>query len=315
MKLIKRKVLTLSDRILKGLDILLSSIYQSKYDKLTYNDLRPIFIVGVPRSGTTFISQIVFDLLLHKSYLSNFDNLFPRSKFISTFFKRRMPTKGFINSMSNYGKFKGLNSLSEGGNVWNYLCEDEVHSISKLRSYVIQQCILQKSIYFLNKNTYHIYRLDVLHRSFPNAFFIVVRRSPLDTALSLLKARSTYLKNENLWFGLKPVEFNELKHLTPAEQCMGQVYHLNNALHRGIEVANIPKENITYVDYEDALSSGTQMKDKFSSVLVTSLKNWDEQIELRKNRTVLASRKKVNNNLYPERILLAHKKFYASSYR
>jgi tetratricopeptide (TPR) repeat protein len=116
----------------------------------------PIFIIGMPRSGTTLVEQI----------LSNHPRLTGGGE-LDFIFKIRKKMKGSLKE-----NIKNLNSKK-----LNKMGDDYIKSISKL--------IDKNSTGFIDKMPGNFLYLGLINMMFPNAKFIHVSRDPVDTCFSM----------------------------------------------------------------------------------------------------------------------------------
>ena len=100
---------------------------------------------------------------------------------------------------------------------------------------------------FLSKNMEMGLRLRSILKIFPDAIFIVVKRDPRSTASSLLNARLKDYNSKDVWWSIRPKEYEELMKLSYYEQITFQITNIYNTIHADIQ----NKNNLLYVDYED----------------------------------------------------------------
>jgi hypothetical protein len=82
----------------------------------------------------------------------------------------------------------------------------------------------------------------------PTSIFIHTRRQPFFNIQSLFHARRRVYGNENIWFSVRPPEYEDLKDKSPYLQVAGQVYFTNRSIER--ELATLPSHRKIVVDYE-----------------------------------------------------------------
>ena len=132
---------------------------------------RPIFIVGMPRSGTTFIELII----------SSHSKIFGGGEFF--FFTDNFQKKQNLENKKNFLK------------IINDLTEKDFSDIGKI--YVDQiEKISKKNKYFTNKMPGNFINIGLIKLSLPNAKFIHCERNPLDTCFSCYK---TFFSQGNLY--------------------------------------------------------------------------------------------------------------------
>jgi hypothetical protein len=89
----------------------------------------------------------------------------------------------------------------------------------------------------------------MLLKAFPNAKFIFVRRDPLYTAQSILKAKRKLKIPDNQFWSIMPPNVEDLKQLEWSEQIVKQIYYLEKQIAEDLRLFS--KENIYEVNYTD----------------------------------------------------------------
>ncbi len=195
----------------------------------------PIFILGVPRSGSTIFNQIITHGL-KVCYFSNFMHYFPLSPVIisrvSSHFGDCIPPKIFTN---RYGLTKGWSAPHQGIQIWrrwfsegmNYIGPNSIesHKLIQLRN-TIAAIETTFNLPFVNKWQGHTVHIYPLVEAFPDALFIRIRRNPLQVAQSLLKSRYDLFGNPAAWTSTKPKEYEKIKNKHYIDQVCEQLYYL-----------------------------------------------------------------------------------------
>jgi hypothetical protein len=228
----------------------------------------PVFIVGLPRSGTTLLYQLLlnhFDC----SYFTMWAEYYYRAP-VAAYRVQRLVFPQRPSSFeyeSEYGKMKDRSYLSkawrpvEGHPIWHrWFPEKPTHcyegSLDRSTREDMQSTIAGfidlSGKPFLNKNTRNSIRLTGLVDAFPEAVIIVVGRRSLYVAQSLYIARlnrqSSGKNGNNRWWGTKPAEFLQLQHLDPLSQAVGQTRAIERELKKQLRAyAN----RYINVDYEE----------------------------------------------------------------
>lgn len=199
-----------------------------------------IFILGLPRSGTTLLSQVITHHL--NIYCTN--NLMARfwmtplvGAFLSKIILGERKAKDF---QSVFGKTADISSPHEFSWFWQ-----EQMKINNFHNLNIQKKLLEidwdgfKSVIFnMNKIMeggivfkpleYAGYFLDGFDKNFNKKIFLYIDRDSADISFSLAKARLDYYKDINVMWGSVPPDFDTLKDLPFGEQIAGQIFHLRN---------------------------------------------------------------------------------------
>ena len=156
------------------------------YDNEKKNNI--IFIIGPPRSGTTYIYQkFVYELKYQPIYnLENILQNYPNIQNISSLFLNLIPYNE--NYKSVYGKTQKINGCSEGGGIFNkYLNNKYSSRIDSFKKFIFLKSIYNPNIVI--KNVYNSGRISELINIFPNCKFVVVDRFFSDIVNSILNAR------------------------------------------------------------------------------------------------------------------------------
>ena len=97
------------------------------------------------------------------------------------------------------------------------------------------------------KGYYPAYFMDWFCRHIPGSMFVLIRRSPLDEARSIYRARQAYLQSVRDWWSMQPPEFDDLHSLPPEEQIAGQVFGLRRMYARQLAGNRV---RATWLQYE-----------------------------------------------------------------
>jgi len=93
------------------------------------------------------------------------------------------------------------------------------------------------------------YNIGFLSGLFENAIFVQLKRDPIATVSSILKARRRQFGNEAHWYSFKIPEYEQLKDMEPLHQAAGQVHFISRALETGMDL--LPESRKLVVDYEE----------------------------------------------------------------
>lgn len=195
----------------------------------------PIFIIGPPRSGTTLLYQLMsrsFDL----GYINNFIGWFFRCPVSAAYlFKKYLNRSVHFDLKSKFGTTSGLNGTNEFGDFYYrwfpkklyYKSEDPLtdSQVKDIRNEL--NCIasvFNRSL--ILKNVVNSVRIKNFLKCFPDAVFIIVKRSQLDIAQSIFQARLKVNGNTSDWWSVKTKNFDSITQLSVWEQIAMQIYEV-----------------------------------------------------------------------------------------
>lgn len=221
----------------------------------------PIFILGVPRSGTTLLSQIMINSF-EFAYFPNIANRFYMAPISATKICIKFNSGYHSEYISNFGVEKGWMALSEGGNIWNRWYPYEKREgfnytpagyLSTFEKKTIYQLIARQTylfqVPFMTKNVKMSVRLRSLHEIFPDALFIHIKRDPVNVALSILAIKR---KLNMVWFSAMPKEIEQIKQLPDLDKVCYQVRFLEKNIEEDIQIFN--PDQYLIVKYEKLCS-------------------------------------------------------------
>lgn len=220
-------------------------------------NVKPIFIIGSPRSGSTLIYQILtsyFEL----NYITNFISYFYHSLITGFKIQDLILKKDYKSNFKSYkGKTEGLKGPHEAGKFWrrwfpkntdyvdnNYIKQRNFKSLLKTVSFL--DGYINKPVIF--KNTVNSLRLKVLNYLFPNSLIIICRRDPVQISYSILKFRKLINNDKNKWWAAKPKTFKQIRMLPYPEQIISQVLDIESQINEDIKLW--PKKQVFNLDYE-----------------------------------------------------------------
>lgn len=198
--------------------------------QLDMSNVRPVFIIGAPRSGSTLLYQCMieaFDL----AYLTNLHaRLYTNPSFAEKLVKPfRRFHRGEFNS--KHGRTKGLLGPSEAGNYWYRFFRKTPQFVStkdtdpklmvKMKYSLLKlEKAAGKPVLF--KNLPISVRLEPIIQAFPKAIFIVNHRDMTENAISILESRYRAMQRYDQWWSVEPPcrpDFeNALPHIQVVEQ-------------------------------------------------------------------------------------------------
>ncbi|MCJ8316219.1 sulfotransferase [Idiomarina sp.] len=232
----------------------------------------PVFIIGAPRTGST----ILYQALTNAYEFAYIDNLacswhrnlrFGMMKSWKAFGNR--PHNNFKAEHGDTKRFGG-HAPSECGEFWyRWLPKDrhfvDYDDISDEMVRDIRREVLGASSYLrrplLFKNLNAGQRLRLIHRCFPNAKIIVVRRDPRFVVRSIVRARHKVGIPPNQWWSIMPPNFAELMSLPEGQMCAAQIYYIEKQIDEDLRLFN-PK-NVKHIHYQE-----------FNNRIINDIANW-----------------------------------------
>lgn len=234
VKFINNKILIITQPVI--------SIFESY---LSYNKrittCQPVFIIGAPRTGSTVLYQAITNQL-DTLYIDNLVCKFYRNLFFGVWLSHKIFNNNAHDcSRSTHGNTSscGLRAPSECGGFWYRWLTTEKHFIDStdVSNEVIEKIrkeILTPIRYFdkpmVFKNLNNGQRLRLLAKCFPDAKFIFVRRDPIFTAQSIIRAKRALNINDNEFWSVMPKNVEELKKLDGISQVIQQIYYIEKQI-------------------------------------------------------------------------------------
>ncbi|MEJ2216101.1 MAG: sulfotransferase [Gemmatimonadota bacterium] len=214
------------------------------------NRYPPLFVVGVPRSGTT----VVFQHLLNHSHFAYFPNRtrgHPWSCITRTAWGR-LVDRYEPSYESRFGIVDGGMAPSDGWEIFHrwfprYELDRPVDEV-RLRELktLVRALELLYGAPFANKNNANSVRIGHLRTLFPEALFLHVTRDRLDTACSLLDARRRHGVGLGEWWSAAPPQFLHRRFRDDVEQTMAQVLGVDAAIREALADAGDQRIECAY---------------------------------------------------------------------
>lgn len=263
--------------------------FSSKKRETSTNDSPIIFIIGLPRSGSTILYQYLSNVL-KVSYINNTWALFPKS---APFIKRILVKSPPNETRSYYGNGLKFDSAQEGGKIFNLWFKGEgVHYLDtisntkadEIRNY-FGQAFSKSGQMILTKNVRNTVRLRALHKAFPKAYFIKLQRNIMDVSQSIYKGRLDIHDDIAKNFTVKPKEWPLIENFQPHNQIASQVYYLEKNMLEDFTALN--QDRVIDISYNEFCSAPF----KFASLLAEKIPflEFRNDIEGYRNKTFTVS--------------------------
>lgn len=263
--------------------------------------LEPLFIVGAPRSGSTILYQTLTNQL-DVVYPNNLCNHFYRDFLVASLASQWIygdRPHGCFKSVHGRTYACGMNAPSEFSGFWyQFFPADqdfvEGHEVGEAAMSAMRNKVYSISTTFhkplIFKNLHLGQKLRPLHLAFPSAKIIFIKRSPADTALSVLAARKLdKVPDEQMW-SAKPKNHASLLHLQLLERVVAQQYYLEKEIFEATKAH--PSFQLMVLRYEDFCHSPMAVVDEVSRQL------YDGQINQRNGASPpIVQQKTANSDL------------------
>lgn len=222
------------------------------FEKSLYEEFEccppPVHVVGLPRSGTTLLLQVLASSL-KLGYISNIAASFWRAPVTGIRLARKIGGDHRPDAyQSTFGRTEGPFNVHEFGYFWRELLgysdmlegssvKNDPAGLQQARI-VLGNITLACGCPVLFKSFLAQWHLAELSQLVPSTCVIRIKRDPVDVAYSLLGMRRHYFGDLNQWTSLKPRQYPWLKTLPYWEQVAGQAYFLGKALESQISLLN-----------------------------------------------------------------------------
>ncbi|MFH5831724.1 sulfotransferase [Halalkalibaculum sp. DA384] len=221
------------------------------FEQQEYADIPPshpfLFVIGLPRSGTTLLSQLLVHCL-DVGYINNLAARFWRAPVTGIRFADSVLETGrFQAFQSHYGATQELADIHEFGYFWReWLKKDSFKNIKNARAIEDQidwgglrkalanmQAQFNRPMVF--KNIFGSYHIPKLNNVLEQTLWIYIERDPLDTAVSILEARRKYYDDPNNWWSYVPPQYEQIIDKDYWHQIAGQIHYLKKFYHQELE--------------------------------------------------------------------------------
>lgn len=246
------------EKFLERLNSILAPFQEEDYVDLP-EQYPTLHIIGVPRSGTTLLSQLI-SAHLDVGYIDNLIASFWRAPVYGVKLSQKLiGQKTSSPYLSDFGRTYGIDEPHEFGYFWSSLLD---YREMRKKDILSEQSIDWKRVRLILcnmiaafgrpvmfKSMYPAWHITALKKILPKTCFIKVKRDPFQNALSLLNLREKFTGSVYNWASLKPLEYEWLKDEHYCTQVAGQVYYLEKGMKAQIE--EVGGQNIIEIDYED----------------------------------------------------------------
>jgi len=265
---------TNEERFLFKLNNILAPHQEKDYQELkeTYPTL---YIIGVPRSGTTLLSQLIASHL-NIGYINNLIACFWKAPIYGIRLSKKLLKKDNPSYyISEFGRTKYIHESHEFGYFWSSLLDyNEMIQKNKFQENNIDwqkvKLILTNIIHEFDSPVFFKYppigwHIKKMQEILKKSCFVRVARNPIQNAISILNTRIKFLGSVNRWFSMKPLEYKKLKNEKFFAQIAGQIYYIDKAISNQITKSGC--RNVLNINYEDLCQSPKEILDKIKKML------------------------------------------------
>lgn len=249
------------EQFLKWLNKTLNKPEQAQYEE---KDIQHpfLFVIGLPRSGTTLLSQLLAHCL-DVGFINNLAARFWKAPVSGIRLARltlgQDPYKAFE---SHYGSTDKLRDIHEFGYFWReWLLKDSFNNIKNARQIEDQinweglrvtlanmQAEFNRPMVF--KNIFGSYHMHKLNETLGKVHWIYIDRDPLDVAVSILQARQKYYDDPNTWWSYVPPDYEKIITLDYWHQIAGQIHFLKTYFQKQMKKLKAEGKG-TSISYEE----------------------------------------------------------------
>ena len=231
------------------------------------------FVVGLPRSGSTLLQQILISRY-KIGYVSNIVGKFWKSPVVGAILHESLDNCDFFsNFYSEFGNTKGPFEPCEFGWFWRHILDinkendligekinwNRLNDILQGMAHVFDQPIILDSPFVcgnLSKITKKIDRVKIIY----------LRRDPVCVCNSIFAARIKRFHNINKYYGAKPKSWSEIKNINdPIKQVVQQVYDLRKDIESDLKL--LREEDIFNVEIDLLRKKPAEVADQISTFL------------------------------------------------
>lgn len=227
-------------------------------------ELPIIYLVGLPRSGTTLLSQLV-SRQLEVGYINNLIARFWLRPSVGIRLSNALlggHRRDSIELASTYGVTSDIVGPHEFGYFWRHwlnLDAQPTHNLTSaaeqlldktgLRNALERELLAEFNMPVVFKNVICGFQASLLTAVHSRSLFVIIRRDLYDVAASILHARQQRYGDYRAWWSLKPSTYEAISQIDdPVRQVVRQVRDCLTEM--TAELAH-PMVNTVYVEYED----------------------------------------------------------------
>jgi hypothetical protein len=223
------------------------------------DQLEPVFVVGLPRSGTTLVYELVVDAF-ETAYLTEIYNYTFGLPNLTARLNKKIASHPSPQYESNYGRIPGLFAPAESDKLWRrWLPQDPVfghymppgileQTTTQAMKRVVSSMTAIAGKQYIFKNVYFSLSFDLLLDVFPNGRIVVVQRDLEAVAASVYRRRRE-MGTARRWWSLMPPFSAELAGQDLLEQVAFQCVRSQQLMEQAFR--RCPQRRCFSIDYEE----------------------------------------------------------------
>lgn len=297
-------LIKLNDSLLELETELNKSLVEEKYPN--------IFILGLPRSGTTLLTQLIFNCF-DVSCTNNLMAKYWKTPLVGAHLSKILIGDFKPNCFDSfYGKDSNISSPHEFSYFWhdilkldeNNLFKRDTQSCSidwvKLKNKFINiNNVFEKTVVYKPLELVG-YFLNEFYSNFEKSFFIYIERNYKDVIFSLAKGRLDYYGDINKWFSSIPPNKEDIDSEPYFTQIPSQVFNLRDFYFKKLK--SIPEDRYIKIRYEDLCRNPMIVLNKVAEKL-KNIFNFELKIINKPPSSFLISKPKLNETIIIENLL------------
>lgn len=238
-----------------------------------------IYVVGLPRSGTTLLSQLI-SRCFQVGYINNLIARFWLNPVVGIRLSQMLfgpDIRGKINLDSEHGVSLEPWGPHEFGYFWRHwllLDESPTHKLSdglcqkidaKGLRIMLGNIVSEFGMPVVFKNIICGLQASLLTEIYTNSLFVFIERDPKKVALSILRCRTERYGDAKTWWSIKPSTFNKISQMSdPHAQIERQIADTDREFQ---EELSKPGVNCVKISYEDLCDNAPLALRKISDAL------------------------------------------------
>lgn len=253
-----------------------NAILEDSLSLKTNEEFSNVFILGLPRSGTTMLSQFIFKNTNCKC-INNFIARFWGTPLVGAYISK-LTIKKIIgdNIESFFGQTKGLNEPHEFSKFWHKMMG---WSFSTEGELIKKKPVLWNQIYEKITNLNRILESPMVWKPlelitddiekftevFKKSLFIFIDRDVNEIAISILSARNKQNNPEKFWGSIpRNINFKRLIKKNKIDQIIDQIIFLRK--HYSEIIQKIPRKRLLLTSYEELCSNPNYLLGELESL-------------------------------------------------